>query len=297
MSDAEIIERMKFLTTRGRKITAELLELIRESEQRKLYRSLGRSNAFEWLVKDFKLSQPSANRRVLASRLLDEVPDLANRIESGVLNLSHVVLVQSAVRKEEKRIGTKILSIEKIEIFREIENKTHEAAERIIKKRFPETRTTGNSLRRLSDSESRLSVIISENCRSNIERSREILSHVIPDGCLSEIVDFVFNFHVGESDPLQKLTHRFSKLKKHRVITPLLRAKVLQRAGGRCEFIAEETGIRCESRTRVQVDHIKPLALGGTNDLENLRALCQAHNLHEAERILGPHIRRGRSRS
>lgn len=39
---------------------------------------------------------------------------------------------------------------------------------------------------------------------------------------------------------------------------------------------------RCESRYRLQIDHIKPIALGGKTEIKNLRHLCQAHNLRMA---------------
>jgi 5-methylcytosine-specific restriction endonuclease McrA len=38
----------------------------------------------------------------------------------------------------------------------------------------------------------------------------------------------------------------------------------------------------------LQVDHITPLALGGTSVAENLRVLCQAHNIHAAVQVFGP---------
>ena len=43
----------------------------------------------------------------------------------------------------------------------------------------------------------------------------------------------------------------------------------------------------CGSRYRIQIDHVKPRALGGKNEIPNLRALCQTHNLLMAERTLG----------
>jgi 5-methylcytosine-specific restriction endonuclease McrA len=40
-------------------------------------------------------------------------------------------------------------------------------------------------------------------------------------------------------------------------------------------------------RHLLQIDHIKPYALGGTHDPENLRVLCAAHNQHEARKTFG----------
>ena len=65
------------------------------------------------------------------------------------------------------------------------------------------------------------------------------------------------------------------------------RRLVLQKAEGGCEFCDPLTGRRCGSRDRIQIDHVQPKAIGGTDDIENLRALCQRHNLYMAERDLG----------
>jgi len=52
----------------------------------------------------------------------------------------------------------------------------------------------------------------------------------------------------------------------------------------RCTF-KSRTGRECHSTHNLQIDHIKPFALGGTHDPENLRVLCAAHNRHEARRV------------
>lgn len=53
------------------------------------------------------------------------------------------------------------------------------------------------------------------------------------------------------------------------------RAIARRRAGGRCEMLLD-TGRRCGSGDRVQVDHIIPVTRDGTHHLDNLRVLCFA---------------------
>ncbi len=64
------------------------------------------------------------------------------------------------------------------------------------------------------------------------------------------------------------------------------RRAVWARDGGRCVFIGD-SGIRCQSRRMLEIDHKKPRALGGSDELENLRLLCRAHNDAERRRLLG----------
>lgn len=58
---------------------------------------------------------------------------------------------------------------------------------------------------------------------------------------------------------------------------PQLRAEVLARAGGRCEA-RNRDGRRCWDRKANQVDHVRPHAEGGTDDLSNLQLLCEWHH-------------------
>ena len=76
-----------------------------------------------------------------------------------------------------------------------------------------------------------------------------------------------------------------------RGIPKALRRQIWERDGGSCAFESAD-GHRCSSTTRVEIDHITPVAHGGRTELENLRLLCRAHNPFEAERVLGAdHVR------
>ena len=63
-----------------------------------------------------------------------------------------------------------------------------------------------------------------------------------------------------------------------RAIPSYLRKYIWERDGGRCSYIHRETKRRCASRHLLQIDHIKPFALGGRTEKENLRLLCAGHN-------------------
>ncbi len=71
-----------------------------------------------------------------------------------------------------------------------------------------------------------------------------------------------------------------------RHIPASVRRAVWARDGGGCQFVSA-TGHRCLSRSGVELDHVRPVALGGASTLGNLRLLCRAHNQLEAERRLG----------
>lgn len=65
-----------------------------------------------------------------------------------------------------------------------------------------------------------------------------------------------------------------------------IRRKVFERDNYRCTF-ESDTGRRCDARSSLELDHIKPIAQGGESTVENLRVLCDAHNQHAAEQRFG----------
>jgi hypothetical protein len=77
-------------------------------------------------------------------------------------------------------------------------------------------------------------------------------------------------------------------------LTPRRRKQVLTRDGS-CTYKDPKTGKICGSTYQLQVDHVHPKALGGSDRSENLRSLCRKHNLLMAEKTLGSWVRRYRT--
>ena len=56
-----------------------------------------------------------------------------------------------------------------------------------------------------------------------------------------------------------------------RVTKAGVRRKVIQLSQGRCTYRDSRTGNVCGSRFQVQIDHVRPKALGGDDQQKNLR--------------------------
>ena len=63
---------------------------------------------------------------------------------------------------------------------------------------------------------------------------------------------------------------KWHKLYARRPISPQKKQMIKDRDNNRCVF--------CGSRDRLEVDHIIPAAIGGTNDVSNLQTLCKKCN-------------------
>ena len=84
-----------------------------------------------------------------------------------------------------------------------------------------------------------------------------------------------------KKSPQSLMQTRRQRDKPSRYIPAPIRRILFQRSKGRCEFISEN-GTRCNSRHQVQIDHIKPFSLGGSNELDNLQSCCRLHNSYLA---------------
>ena len=76
--------------------------------------------------------------------------------------------------------------------------------------------------------------------------------------------------------PPAPASSRARRARRH--IPTAVRRAVWRRCGGACCYQDPLTGVTCGSTHLVQIDHIVPLAQGGSDDISNLRLRCSVHN-------------------
>jgi len=78
-----------------------------------------------------------------------------------------------------------------------------------------------------------------------------------------------------------------------RGIRPDQRSRILERNGFTCQACGagagEQDPVDPRKRIRLQVDHIKPLSEGGSNEDSNLRVVCSACNKGRSNLFIPPH--------
>ena len=72
-----------------------------------------------------------------------------------------------------------------------------------------------------------------------------------------------------------------------------VRERVLERAGYRCQYRSPD-GVRCRSRTALQVEHTRPFAVWRSHDEQYLEAYCPAHNRFAATTFYGREFIQGK---
>ncbi len=313
ISDQTLLENTEKLVREERELLAKVLHHLREIDRRKLFSALGFKSLFEYAVKKLGYSEDQAGRRIAAMRLLEEIPEIEEKIETGALTLTNVGLAQTLFRAEQKA-GTPLPKEKKLEVLAQLENKSKRDAEKLVLTQSGEpTRLIADRVRPVTADKVEIKFIADQNLHNKLERLRGLLAHKHPNLSLAELVDHLAEIALRKLDPLQQGAERSNppapakkqdvkpRLEKSQIghsdeirgqqhinvqpnksrgyISIAIRREVWKRAGGKCEH--------CGSEYAVQIDHRKPIAKGGSNNLENLRLLCRPCNLRSAIETLG----------
>jgi 5-methylcytosine-specific restriction endonuclease McrA len=166
----------------------------------------------------------------------------------------------------------------------------------------PPRRASRSGFEPVSESHYSLRVTVDRAFKQEFEQLKALLAHKIPDGdfeaVLREAIGCSLAMHAkrkGAVEPSRKRKSPPPKKsdlgEKHRPaarerIPTAVRREVWRRDGGRCAWRGPD-GHVCGSTWKVEVDHIRPVALGGASTVDNCRLLCQPHNQLHAEQTFG----------
>jgi hypothetical protein len=305
VSNTQLKSQLENLSRSERKITAQVIEHIAEVERRRLHLAWGYANLFDYLTKSLHYSEGAAYRRIQAARALKQMPLILEGLEKGSLKLSQIAQVETAMKQEERATGQKVSLERKREVFAKIENKNGYETKKIIAKDF--TKGLGDGYENFVEMNLKLPERVSED----LKRIKELYSHIDPHASWEKVIELMAKDLLKLRDPLaqkaraeKKLTQSFAATEvksnadqnrigkgnslqvkaskqiaktSNRHVPANIKRLVFQRDQGKCQY-KSETGHICGSKFQSQIDHVRPIYLGGTNEAENLRVLCANHN-------------------
>lgn len=313
LSNHELVSKLKSLVKEEREITLEILKYLQEVEDRRLYALRGFSSLFAFCMAELGYEESATNRRISAMRMMRALPEIEAKIEDGSLNLSTVCQLQSFIKKEEKLEQKKLGLDEKKELLKVIENKSQRECEREFAKISPEIVKIKESVRAVGEDLTQITFTVTKEMMAEFAEIRELLSHKNVTGYMDlfsemaaitlkklrvkkpkstaagavakddrreiTVATKVMLEKPQELTAVQEVKAAATPSSYKRKYTPVeVRRTVWHRDQGSCQYVDPLTNRKCESRYRVQEDHITPLAIGGSSTPENLRLLCATHN-------------------
>jgi len=292
LKNEELLANMVSLSADERCAVAEVVLYLHHLDKRGLFRDAGYGSLFSYCTQKLKYSEGAACRRIAAARALNATPELYSLFKEGKMTLCAVSLLSKVITDENKR-----------EILKEAEGKSKLQVQRIVsdfgqvelpsKEKIRAKKVHVSSSQDLftetptKREEKRYSVTLelTEREMEFVQEARKMLGK-------GEIKDVLLKgaAALGKQKkprtPKVTATVAVTSKKQSRYIPASIQREVRQRDGNQCTYCSPD-GKRCSERYRLQIDHIKPFALGGTHEADNLRLLCRAHNSLFAERVFG----------
>ena len=293
LTSEELLVRTKNLVTEERRATLSLIEHLEEIQARRLYVQLGYTSLWDFATRYLGLSEGAAQRRIQAMRLIRDVPEAKASLADGKLSLTNAAKLQS-FRQTERKQGRKP---DAHQLVQDVQNLSQRECElkllEISPQALPEERE-----RIVSATEDReLKIVVDAKLYGKLQRLRELLSYSMPEASYAELLDYMTDEMLKKLekkkgislDPKAALTAAAAAEKSKplpvgkRIKLPVsITRAIWARGHGQCEVRNTKTGKRCNSRYRIDIDHVIQLAHGGTNDLSNLRLACWHCNQQRA---------------
>jgi len=313
LTDDALVARVSTLCAEGHALTARLIVLLIEVEERRLDLRSACTSMFDFCQRRLGMSEGAAFRRITAARLVKRFPALLGRIERGELHLSTMVLLRPHLDDQNvEQLAAAVVGKTKRQVEELLARLAPKAdlPSAIVELAAPsndanatlfsggETSAARARIEPLSEARYGVQLTVSSELKAKLERACDLMRHRNPRGDLAVVIDAALDLLLVklEKERLGKVkapraptksraTPRWAAARA-RAIPAGVRRAVLERDGEQCTFVGE-SGARCPQRGHLELDHVEARALGGTNAAENLRVRCRAHNRLAAEEVFG----------
>jgi len=127
LSDASLQRDLVALVAKDRATTAELLAHLAELDRRRLYRARGYDSLYEYCVRELKLSEDAAKKRIRAARTARRYPAIFAALGDGRLSLTAVLMLSRHLTRQNAR-----------ELLAAAERRSNADLEALLAERFPQ---------------------------------------------------------------------------------------------------------------------------------------------------------------
>ncbi len=320
LTDDELLVRLSYASKQSRRGEAALVAHIAEVDARGLYAREASPSMFRFCTDVLHLSEAEAYRRINAARLSRRFPVLLTMLENGRIHLcgvavlskhlteaNHEEVLAKATHKSKRQLEDLVAELApKPDVVPTIRKRPQPKAPSESSKASDESREEPRknepspalpavtekrpTIAPLSPARYKVTFTASAELRDKLER----LEALIPGSDLASLID------AAVSEKLERLeAKRFGKTNHPRTnvedadtspgvrgIAAAVKRFVWARDGGQCTFVTSD-GKRCPERHRLEYHHDRPYGHGGDRSANNIRLMCECHNLYMAELDFG----------
>ncbi len=331
LTDGDLLRTLVARVAQDCATTAELLADLAEFDARKLYLPASYPSMFLYCVHQLRLSEDAAYKRIQAARTARRFPVIFEAVADGRLHLSAVVmlaphlnlqtaegLLAAAAHKSKAQIEQLLAqSFPRPDVPTRLQPIAPPLSPNPPTKQLAPGRVESPMLDQwplaakgvaatisqprvtpLAPQRFALQLTIDQSTYDNLRYAQELLGHQIPSGDIGKVFECALKALIGQLERRKfAATHKprgggkATMRKRH--IPAAVRRAVWKRDSGQCTF-RSEAGHRCAARTRLEYDHVEPVARGGRATVENIRLRCRSHNQYGAELAFGTDFMEGK---
>ncbi|MEO5989343.1 MAG: HNH endonuclease [Candidatus Eisenbacteria bacterium] len=317
LADHVLLHDLKAIVARANATTADMLAHIAEVDERRLYLPAAYPSMYLYCVGELHMSEDSALKRIQAARAARRFPGIFDAVAEGRLHLSAVVLLAPRLSADTAGTAEGLLAA--------AAHKTKAEIALLLAERYPRPDVptsvrdvaTANppapqsvdafatqhapghvrsaprpTVAPLSPGRFDVRLTLDQATHDLLRYAQSLLGHAVPSGDIAEVVKRGLETLVEKLECRVFAASARPRAQSHhgaatgRHVPAEARRTVWRRDGGRCTY-ESGTGQRCPACTRLEFDHVQPMARGGETTTENLRLRCRAHNQYTAERAFG----------
>ena len=265
-----IHERAKRIAADYLKKEFDLIEILDQVESTQLFKKLNCSSLFHYATELLSLSESVAYSLITIMRKSREVPEIKCIAISKASRIVSVIDSQNAAEWIE---------------FASSHSKRD--IEREIARRFPE-KVQYEKLKPISAEMSELKLPVNTDFLTKLNRVLDMeAQRNSRSGSRVQALEAALDNYLFHRDPVQKANRaqtrkrreqRPTQLRPGRVpVTASQKHLVFQRDQGQCCH-RDSNGKICGRSRWIEIHHIRPVELGGLNDIDNLITLCSLHH-------------------
>ena len=272
LTDAELLALMHRVYRRSREDNAELVRILVAVRIRQLHLKKAHPSLFEFCVKVMGMSNASAQRFSVAARLAAQFPELIERIATGEIHLTNLVLLRHHLTPEN---ATQLLDLARGRTRYQVEEllasvaPRADAPSRMRKLPMPRSAQSVAPLTRpiepLAPARYRVQFNADRETYDDVLQVRDFMRHSNPSGDLDVIFKFCARAGLERLEARQRglLRHERGRRQRERPrdaprtrhVPRAIRRAVFARDGSQCTF-HDEDGNRCSAKTLLELDHI-----------------------------------------
>jgi len=306
LNDVELLDATRELVHRSCIVEADLLGLLGEIDERKLYLERAFSSMFAFCTRELGFSEGAAYNRILVARAARKLPALIDAVRTGRVHLAGLRLLAPHLTLEtHEALLAKAAGRTKDEIAELVAALAPRPPPPPTIRKLPEPRPLPlaeagarpaapppRPVVPVAEDTFKLQLGISREFRDEIREAQDLLRHRIPDGDLATIFRAALKLLVTEVKSDRFAVGRKPRGRPETTVTTsrhvpdAIKRAVYERDGGRCTFV-DDRGNRCSETGALEFDHIDGFARTHVHDVNAIRLLCRAHNQYAADKLYG----------